>query len=72
MERTNIAAYTAEGSSYPEYLSINREPNGMVSVTVRSPPGDTQHTAAILIPLAAWDYLASKIISDALSSSSES
>ncbi len=32
---TNIFAYTAPGSEYPGYVSINRTKDGDVSVTVR-------------------------------------
>lgn len=32
----NIFAYTAPGTTYPGYVSINRDANGDVSVTVRS------------------------------------
>ena len=35
---TNIFAYTAPGSQYPGYVSINRTPEGDVEVTVRSAP----------------------------------
>jgi len=33
----NIFAYTAPGADYPEFLSINREDDGRVTVTVRGP-----------------------------------
>jgi hypothetical protein len=36
MSRENLFAYTTPGSFYPSFLSINREENGNVSVTVRS------------------------------------
>jgi hypothetical protein len=35
--QTNIFAYTAPGGSYPDYLSINRQDDGRVTITVRSP-----------------------------------
>ena len=35
MDRKNIAAFTEEGVEYPAYLSVNREPDGTCSVTVR-------------------------------------
>ena len=39
--RMNLHAYTAlTGKAYPEYLSINREPDGHISVFVRSPARD--------------------------------
>lgn len=34
----NLFAYTAPGSSYPGFVSINREQNGDVTVTVRAAP----------------------------------
>lgn len=39
---TNLAAYTAPGCNYPEFISINKEENGNISVTVRSPRKDDQ------------------------------
>ena len=37
MQRTNLAAHTDPGCSYPAYMSINRLPDGAVEITVRSP-----------------------------------
>jgi hypothetical protein len=34
--RRNLFAYTATGINYPEYVSVNREDNGTVSITVRN------------------------------------
>lgn len=34
----NLFAYTAPGSLYPGYVSINRDENGNVRVTVRAEP----------------------------------
>lgn len=34
-QREHIAAYTEPGCSYPAYISVNSEPEGKVSVTVR-------------------------------------
>lgn len=34
---TNIFAYTGLAQSYPEFISVNRESDGQVTVTVRSP-----------------------------------
>lgn len=34
----NIFAFTAEGSEFPEYVSINRLDNGEVSITIREKP----------------------------------
>lgn len=36
-ERRNVAAHTAPGTTYPEYISINQRPDGTVEVTVRGP-----------------------------------
>jgi hypothetical protein len=33
----NLFAYTAPGSSYPEFISVNREPSGGLNIIVRSP-----------------------------------
>lgn len=35
---TNIFAYTAPGSNYPEFLSINKQDDGTITIDVRSPP----------------------------------
>jgi len=43
----NIFAYTAPGSEYPGYVSINREPDGNVTITVRAAP--TIHEDSIYI-----------------------
>lgn len=33
----NIYAYTASGASYPEFVSINEQTDGSVTVSVRAP-----------------------------------
>jgi len=48
--RNNIHAYTAPGSSYPEYLSVNENEDGTVEITIRSLPtpfGQCGETASI-------------------------
>jgi hypothetical protein len=40
--RTNLFSYTEPGGDYPGYVSINREDDGSVSVTVRAPPTFSQ------------------------------
>ena len=35
MNRKSITAYTEETTSYPAFVSINMEPDGMYSITVR-------------------------------------
>ena len=37
MTRRNIFAHTAPGTNYPEFVSINLEEDGTISVTVRNP-----------------------------------
>lgn len=36
--RKNIAAYTAIGTVYPEFLSINQNKDGSVEISIRSKP----------------------------------
>ena len=36
----NIAAFTAIGNCYPEYVSINEQPTGNVTIHVRAAPID--------------------------------
>lgn len=38
--RTNIAAYTAPGSFYPAYISINEVNDTLIEITVRPPAHD--------------------------------
>lgn len=45
-ERRNIFAYTPPDSNYPPYISINREADGSVTVTVR----DGSATAYGVVP----------------------
>jgi len=33
----NLFAYTAPGTDFPEFLSINRQADGRITVTVRGP-----------------------------------
>ncbi len=40
-QRSCLGAHTAPGCHYPPYVSINREENGAVSITVRSPVSPT-------------------------------
>lgn len=51
--RRNLFAYTVPGSNYPEYISINKEDDGLVSVTVRSAvklEGACGETSVIYLP----------------------
>lgn len=33
--KINLAAFTAAGHTYPEYLSINSTPDGRIEITIR-------------------------------------
>ena len=39
-DRTNVYAFTEPHGSYPAYVSINCEPDGRLSITVRGPAVD--------------------------------
>lgn len=54
MDDRNIFAYTAPGSNFPEYVSINRR-NEEIYITVRSPGGG--HTAEMRLPYDQLDEL---------------
>lgn len=57
----NIAAYTAPGSNYPEYVSIN-ERNGEVVLTARGPGGDpSAPTVDVPLPRAELVKLSAEI-----------
>jgi hypothetical protein len=48
----NIFAYTAPTGIYPQYLSVNEDPKGDISVIVRSPAttlGGEGHSASVSI-----------------------
>lgn len=56
----NLAAYTAPGSDYPEFLSINKNEDSSVSITVRShakPGGHCGDTVMITVDEAIFDKL---------------
>lgn len=36
--RKNLFAYTEPGASYPGFISVNKEADGSVTITVRSSP----------------------------------
>ena len=56
----NIFAYTAPGGSYPGYVSINRDKDGNIAVTVREAPtvreGNTHEgkQATFTVPADSW------------------
>ena len=57
----NIAAYTAPGSNYPEYISIN-ERNGLVVLSARGPGGDPYaRTVDVPLPRRALVMLSAEI-----------
>ena len=43
----NVFAYTADGADYPEFISVNRQDDGRLIITVRSagPDGETAEMA---------------------------
>lgn len=51
-ERVNVFAYTAPGAHYPPYLSINREEDGRLTITVRGIHRLTIDHQVIELPLA--------------------
>jgi hypothetical protein len=54
MDNRNIFAFTAPGSNFPEYVSINRR-DEEIYITVRSPSGG--HTAEMRLPYDQLDDL---------------
>lgn len=50
MNRKNIFAFTEPGNEFPGYISINREENGDVSVTVRMRGNGGRDTATFSLP----------------------
>ena len=50
--RENIFAYTEPGCDYPQFISVNREESGEISITVRSAKwgdGTCGDTAAVVL-----------------------
>lgn len=67
-ERTNLFAYTeptAPVGQYVGYVSLNRETDGSVSLTVRQ-PGDGTKEAKITLPYVAMGQLAGALKHDAM------
>ncbi len=65
MTPKNIHAYTPAGSSFPPYLSLNDEPDGRITLTVRSPAtsdGNCGLTAMIVLPEHEMYALAASIV----------
>lgn len=71
--RRNLAAYTAPGSNYPQYVSINRD-GDRVSITVREPAKQSNvdgamvpkcgETVTATISLLEWRNLLLEIVSN--------
>ena len=59
----NLFAYTAPGTDYPGYVSINRTPEGDVAVTVREAPTVRENqfsegmTVTFTVPADEWAKL---------------
>lgn len=67
-ERTNLFAYTEPTSpvgQYVGYVSLNRETDGRVTLTVRE-PGDGSRQAVITLPYVAMGQLAGALKHDAM------
>lgn len=67
-ERTNLYAYTepTPTDGYPGYVSLNREPDESVTLTVRSPGHGGNQVGTITLPPAVLRWLASAMKFDAL------
>jgi len=67
-ERQNLAAYTepTPTDGYPGYYSLNREADGTVTLTVRSPGHGGTQVAAITLPYVAMSLLAGALKHDAM------
>lgn len=64
--RHNVFAYTAPGVNYPQFISINREENGEVSITVRSAAwgdGTCGDVATAVLSLEEFRNLANQLFS---------
>lgn len=62
-ERTNLCAYTEPTltDGYPGYFSLNREPDGAITLTVRSPGHGGNQVGTITLPEAAATSLAAAL-----------
>jgi hypothetical protein len=67
-ERHNLYAYTepTPTDGYPGYVSLNREPDGSVSLTVRSPGHGGSEVACIKLPDTVLQKLRDSLHFDAL------
>jgi hypothetical protein len=60
--QTNIYAYTANTNPYPEFVSLNRQADGKITLTVREPakPGpysDKDSGSDVTVPLPRGELL---------------
>ena len=67
-ERTNLAAYTERTPTdgYPGFFSLNREADGSVTLTVRSPGHGGTRQGTITLPYGAMRELADSLRHDAM------
>lgn len=52
-DRTNLYAFTEQpqaGAHYPGYVSLNREPDGSTTLTVRSPGHNGEKSGTLTLP----------------------
>ena len=64
MRHTNIFAFTPNDPAYPPYISINRQKDGAVTVTVRSVKqenGDCGDCAIIELPPEQYDHMRAEL-----------
>lgn len=66
-ERTNLCAYTepTPTDGYPGYVSLNREADDSITLTVRSPGHGGTQVGTITLPIRACISLASALRHDA-------
>ena len=63
MSRQNLFAYTeVRPEPYPGYLSLNREADGRIMLTVRTPGEQGTKVAALVVPDEELDQLAHAIL----------
>ena len=62
----NLYAFTESGSIYPGYVSLNKQPDGSVTLTVRSPGDGGRNSGTLTLPPMVLRALRSAITFDAL------
>ncbi len=67
-ERTNLCAYTEKTPTdgYPGFLSLNREADGSITLTVRSPGHGGTQVGTITLPYVVMGDLAGALKHDAM------